>query len=72
MLGRPVPDFSLPSTGDSTYQAPYFHPKTSKDFSKANCRIWKFPFELFGVISIKNMYRRKVRGIERSTFNGAG
>ena len=39
----------------------------------------KFPFELlsdadeavcklFGVIKLKNMYGRKVRGIERSTF----
>jgi peroxiredoxin Q/BCP len=98
MLGKPVPDFSLASTGGSTFKLSdargtklvlYFYPN-------ANCRIYgvsrdslkshesfkakmKFPFELlsnedeavcklFGVIKMKNMYGRKVRGIERSTF----
>jgi peroxiredoxin Q/BCP len=43
----------------------------------------KFPFDLFsdedealckhfGVMKLKNMYGRKVRGIERSIFDGAG
>ena len=74
MQGKPVPDFSLPSTGGSTFKlsstrgkpaVPYFHPK--------------FPFELpadpdeavcrqFGVMKLETMYGEKVRGIERSAF----
>src|SRR3954470_8690166 len=120
MLGKPVPDFSLPSTGNSTFSLSsargaklvlYFYPKDNtpgctqqgsdfrdhyKDFQRASCRIlgvsrdslkshegfkakMKFPFELlsdpdeavceqFGVIKLKNLYGKKVRGIERSTF----
>jgi peroxiredoxin Q/BCP len=120
MLGKPVPDFSLPSTGGSTFRSTkergrklvlYFYPKDNTPgctqqgsdfrdqhagFAKANCTIYgisrdslkshegfkarmKFPFELladedetvcklFGVMKMKNMYGRKVRGIERSTF----
>ncbi len=120
MLGKPVPDFSLPSTGDGTFQLSehrgsilvlYFYPKDNtpgcttegaqfrdshKDFRKAGCEIigisrdsvrshenfkakLGFPFELlsdaeeavctqFGVMKLKNMYGKKVRGIERSTF----
>lgn len=120
MLGKPVPDFSLPSTGGSTFKLSgtrgskvvlYFYPKDHtpgctteggdfrdayKDFRKAGCEVYgisrdslkthesfkaktKLPFELlsdedetacklFGVIKMKNMYGRKVRGIVRSTF----
>jgi peroxiredoxin Q/BCP len=120
MLGKPVPDFSLPSTGGSTFRSTkergkklvlYFYPKDDTpgcttegadfrdqhaEFAKANCGIYgisrdslkshegfkakmKFPFDLlsdedetvcklFGVMKMKNMYGRKVRGIERSTF----
>ena len=120
MLGKPVPDFSLPSTGGTTFQLSqhlgaklvlYFYPKDNtpgctteggdfrdrhKDFRRAGCEVFgvsrdslashekfkakmKFPFELladadeaackqFGVMKMKNMYGRKVRGIERSTF----
>ena len=120
MLGKPVPDFSLPSTGNSTFSLSsargaklvlYFYPKDDtpgctqqgsdfrdryKEFKKAGCEIYgvsrdsvkshegfkakmKFPFELladpeeavcgqFGVMKQKNMYGKKVRGIERSTF----
>ena len=120
MLGKPVPDFSVSSTGGSTFRPMkergkklvlYFYPKDNtpgcttegaafrdlhSDFAEANCRVFgisrdslksheafkakmKFPFELlsdedetvcklFGVIKPKNMYGRKVRGIERSTF----
>lgn len=120
MLGKPVPDFSVSSTGGSDFRPMkergkklvlYFYPKDNtpgcttegaafrdlhSDFAKANCRVFgisrdsvksheafkakmKFPFELlsdedervcklFGVIKLKNMYGRKVRGIERSTF----
>jgi peroxiredoxin Q/BCP len=120
MLGKPVPDFSLPSTGGRTFRSTsergkklvlYFYPKDNTPgctqqgsdfrdqyagFVKANCTIYgvsrdslkshegfkakmKFPFELlsdedetvcklFGVMKLKNMYGRKVRGIERSTF----
>jgi peroxiredoxin Q/BCP len=120
MLGQPVPDFRLPSTGDRTFQLSsmhgtkvvlYFYPKDNTpgctaegaefrdrhgEFQRAGCAIYgvsrdslkshesfkakmKFPFELlsdpeeavcrqFGVMKLKNMYGKKVRGIERSTF----
>ena len=120
MLGKPVKDFSLPSTGGATFKLSehkgtklvlYFYPKDNtpgcttegmgfrdhhKEFGKAGCEVFGisrdsvrthegfkakhgFPFELlsdaeeaacgqFGVIKMKNMYGKKVRGIERSTF----
>ena len=120
MLGKPVPDFSLPSTGGTTFTLSqqlgsklvlYFYPKDSTpgcttegaafrdshdEFRRAACEVYgvsrdsvashekfkakmQFPFELlsdadeavckqFGVMKLKNMYGRKVRGIERSTF----
>ena len=119
MLGKPVADFSLPSTGGTFRLSEargsklvlYFYPKDNtpgctlegadfrdrhKDFKRAGCEVFgvsrdslashekfkdkmKFPFELlsdedeavckqFGVMKMKNMYGRKVRGIERSTF----
>ena len=120
MLGKPVADFSLPSTGDTTFKLSstrgsklvlYFYPKDNTPgctqqgsdfrdhyphFARRDCQIYgisrdslkshegfkakmKFPFELlsdedetvckrFDVIKLKNMYGRKVRGIERSTF----
>jgi peroxiredoxin Q/BCP len=120
MLGKPVADFSLPSTGNTTFKLSgargsklvlYFYPKDNTPgctqqgsdfrdfhaaFRKAGSHIYgvsrdsikshetfkakmKFPFELlsdpdeavcnaFGVMKLKNMYGRKVRGIERSTF----
>ena len=120
MLGKPVADFSLPSTGNTTFQLSgtrgskvvlYFYPKDNTPgctqqgsdfrdsfaaFGKTGTQIYgisrdsirshegfkakmKFPFELlsdadeavcgrFGVMKLKNMYGRKVRGIERSTF----
>jgi thioredoxin-dependent peroxiredoxin len=120
MLGKPVPDFSLPSTGDKTFRLSamrgtmlvlYFYPKDNTpgcttegadfrdrydEFKRAECEVFgvsrdslkshesfkakmNFPFELladpeekvctqFGVIKAKNMYGKKVRGIERSTF----
>ena len=120
MLGKPVKDFSLPSTGGTTFKLSehqgrklvlYFYPKDNtpgcttegagfrdhhKEFRKAGCEVFGlsrdslrthegfkaklgFPFELlsdaeesacaqFGVIKMKNMYGKKVRGIERSTF----
>ena len=120
MPGRPVEDFSLPSTGGGTFRLSsargsklvlYFYPKDNTpgcttegmqfrdlhtEFRKAGCEVFgvsrdslrshenfkskmKFPFELlsdaeekvcsqFGVMKLKNMYGKKVRGIERSTF----
>ncbi|HEU4352048.1 MAG TPA: peroxiredoxin [Burkholderiales bacterium] len=120
MLGKPVPDFSLPSTGGGIFRLSsargsklllYFYPKDDtpgcttegadfrdlhRQFTNAGAEVFgisrdslkshegfkakmKFPFELlsdaeetacklFGVIKMKNMYGRKVRGIERSTF----
>jgi peroxiredoxin Q/BCP len=119
MLGKPVPDFSLPGTG-GTFRLKdergkklvlYFYPRDNtpgctaegadfrdahSHFRRAGACVYgvsrdslkshesfkakmKFPFELlsdedetacklFGVIKLKNMYGRKVRGIERSTF----
>jgi len=120
MLGKPVPDFSLPSTDGAAFRLSdargaklvlYFYPKDNtpgctlegagfrdhhKDFRRAGAEVFgisrdsvkshegfkakmKFPFELlsdedetvcsrFKVMKLKNMYGRKVRGIERSTF----
>ena len=120
MLGKPVKDFSLPSTGSAPFKLSehqgnklvlYFYPKDNtpgctteamgfrdhhKEFRKTGCEVFgisrdsvrthegfkaklSFPFELlsdaeeaacaqFGVIKMKNMYGKKVRGIERSTF----
>ena len=120
MPGKPVEDFSLPSTGSGTFRLSsargsklvlYFYPKDNtpgcttegmqfrdlhKEFANAGTQVYgvsrdslrshenfkakmRFPFELlsdadeqlcsqFGVMKLKNMYGKKVRGIERSTF----
>ena len=119
-VGKPVPDFELPATGDQIIRLSklkgqsvvlYFYPKDSTPgctregqdfrdqhakFKQQGCLIFgisrdsleahenfktkqAFPFDLlsdseetacglFGVIQEKNMYGRKVMGIERSTF----
>lgn len=119
-IGKAVPNFSLPATGDKTvalkdlkgqHVVLYFYPKdstpgctlegqqfrdnhakfkrqntvilgVSRDSIKSHenfCSKQKFPFDLlsdadeslcklFDVIKMKNMYGKKVRGIERSTF----
>lgn len=119
-IGKKVPAFSLPATGDQTIKLSglkgknivlYFYPKDStpgctlegqdfrdniRKFSSRNTKILgvsrdklsshekfkekqKFPFDLlsdedeklcnlFDVIKEKNMYGKKVMGIERSTF----
>ena len=119
-IGKKVPQFSLPATGDQTIKLStlkgknlvlYFYPKDStpgctlegqdfrdniRKFSARNTKILgvsrdkmashekfkskqKFPFDLlsdedetlcklFDVIKEKNMYGKKVMGIERSTF----
>jgi peroxiredoxin Q/BCP len=120
MVNDPVPEFSLPATGGTTFSSAaqlgnpwviYFYPKDSTpgcttegqqfrdldpQFKKRGCTVvgvsrdslkshenfkakMQFPFELlsdekeeacalFGVIKMKNMYGKQVRGIERSTF----
>ena len=120
MLGKAVPDFSLPSTGGTSFSPAgargkklvlYFYPKDNTpgctqqgayfrdrygSFRRAGCDLYgisrdslrshesfrtrmKFPFHLlsdadeevctlFGVMKLKNMYGKKVRGVERSTF----
>ncbi len=120
MLGKKVPDFSIPATGDATFRLSdhkghplvlYFYPKDNtpgcttegadfrdlhKQFAKLSAVVagvsrdsikshdgfkakMAFPFPLlsdadeklctlFDVIKMKNMYGKKVRGIERSTF----
>lgn len=119
-LGKKVPDFTLPATGDQELSLSdfkgqnvvlYFYPKDStpgctregQDFRDNHSKFKRqkavilgisrdsvrahenfkakqeFPFELlsdkdetvcklFDVIKMKNMYGKKVRGIERSTF----
>lgn len=119
-IGKKVPDFELPATGDQTIRLSqlkgqnvvlYFYPKDStpgctregqafrelhqkfhrqgtvvlgisRDSIKSHENFkakQEFPFELlsdqdedvcnlFDVITTKNMYGKKVRGIERSTF----
>lgn len=119
-IGKKVPDFELPATGDETFKLSdyqgenvviYFYPKDStpgcttegqdfrdnhRKFRARKTRIFgisrdslkshenfkakqEFPFallsdaeekacKLFDVIKEKNMYGRKVMGIERSTF----
>lgn len=120
MIGKPVPNLSLPATSGKTIRFAdfeghpfviYFYPKDNTpgcttegqafrdlygEFSALGCGIFgvsrdslkshesfrskmNFPFELisdteevacsaFDVIKMKNMYGKKVRGIERSTF----
>ena len=120
MLGKAVPDFSLASTGGTTFTLSalrgeklvlYCYPKDNTpgctaegadfrdlhgQFRRAGARVFgvsrdclasherfkakmRFPFELladpdeaackqFGVMKMKNLYGKKVRGIERSTF----
>ena len=120
MQNQNIIDFSLPSTGNKTFQLAsakgrhvviYFYPKDNTPgcttegqafrdqfaaFQSADCDIvgisrdslkshenfkakMAFPFELlsdsdeivceqFGVMKLKNMYGKQVRGIERSTF----
>ena len=120
MLGKAVPDFSLPSTGGTDFSLSaqrgeklvlYFYPKDNtpgcttegsdfrdlhSQFRRAGARVFgisrdslasherfkekmRFPFELLsdpdeavckrlGVMKLKTMYGKKVRGIERSTF----
>jgi peroxiredoxin Q/BCP len=120
MPSHAVKDFTLPSTGGTTFQLSkaktktlvlYFYPKDNTPgcttegadfrdlhdaFAKAGAAVYgisrdsikshenfkqklAFPFELlsdadekvctqFGVIKMKNMYGKQVRGIERSTF----
>ena len=119
-IGKKVPEFSLPSTGNKVVKLSelkgkkviiYFYPKDAtpgctlegqnfrdniRKFSSRNTKILgvsrdkmtlhkkfkkdqNFPFDLlsdedeilckiFDVIKVKNMYGRKVMGIERSTF----
>ena len=80
MPGKALPNFSLASPDGTTLAlsaqrsekpAPHFHPKDKQKI--------RFPFGLladpdeavckqFGVVKLKTLYGKKVRGIERSTF----
>ena len=71
MLGKPVGDFSLPSTGNTTFKLSstrgskvvlYFY-QYSKHFSPAHCRIHGISRD-----SLKSHQSFKARGIARSTF----
>ena len=76
MQGKRVSDFSLAATGGTTF-------KLSAHRGRSGCfshqEKMRFPFELlsdpaeavckqFGVMKLKNLYGKKVRGIERSRF----
>jgi peroxiredoxin Q/BCP len=73
MLGKPVPDFSLPSTGNTTFNLAsargtnlvlyFFYPKDNTP----GCTQQGSDFR-DRVMKQENMYGKKVRGIERSTF----
>jgi len=83
MQGKPVKDFSLPSTGGATFRLS--DARGTKlvltqplQVARASQAI-QFPFELLsdpeeavcrqlGVMKQKMMYGKQVRGIERSTF----
>jgi thioredoxin-dependent peroxiredoxin len=77
MLGKPVPDFSLPSTG-GTFQFSSLR-DSYQAFRRAACEVFaisrdslashrrfkekmKFPF---GVMKLNNLYGKQVRGIPK-------
>ena len=79
MLGKPVPDFSLPSTGGGTFKLSSARGSRLVPLFLSEAQHARFLFEslsdadetackLFGVVKMKNRYGKKVRGIERSTF----
>jgi peroxiredoxin Q/BCP len=81
MLGKPVPDFSLHSTGGSTFKLSsargaklvlYFYPKdNTPGCTKEGADFrdhYRDSLRSHEGFKAKNMYGRKVRGIERSTF----
>ena len=79
MPGKSVKDFSLPSTGGpfrlsalrGSNVVLYFYPRDNTPGCTTEgmqFRDLHKKFDGAGVIKMKNMYGRKVRGIERSTF----
>jgi thioredoxin-dependent peroxiredoxin len=79
MLGKPVGDFSLPSTGNTTFRLSgtrgskvVLHFYSYAAFRKSKTQLLSDEDETvckpFDVIQLKNTYGRKVRGIVRSTF----
>ncbi|HEX6529551.1 MAG TPA: peroxiredoxin [Burkholderiales bacterium] len=74
MLGKPVPDFSLPGTGGNFRLKDergklvlYFFPKDN-NFRDLHEDFRRNGVEVYGVSRDEEHVRRKVRGIERSTF----
>ena len=82
MLGKPVPDFSLPCTGGSNFRLSeqrgkalvlYFYAKDDTPGCTAvRCDVHSVSRDSLesqeSLTQLKNMYGKKVRGIERSTF----
>ena len=67
MLGKPAPDFSLPSTGGSTFRMSETAARGGCSTSApANSRPSRRA--QLAVMKQNNLYGKKVRGIERSTF----
>jgi peroxiredoxin len=62
MLGKPVPDSSLPCTGGSNFRLSEQRGKRLVLYFSPDLR------DGFGVMKPKSMYGKKVRGIEPSTF----
>lgn len=83
MQGKPVKDFSLPSTGGATFRlsdARGTQPVPGRPLPSARAsKAIQFPFELLSdpeeavheqlaVVKSRTLYGKQVRGIERSTF----
>jgi thioredoxin-dependent peroxiredoxin len=78
MLGKPVPDSSLPGTGGNFRLKDergkklvlYYYPKDNTPEISVRAALGRARKRLRAVrrVKLKNMYGRKVRGIERSTF----
>ena len=83
MLGKPVPDFSLASTGGSTFRLSSLRGEKLRDlhsqFRRAGTRVFGLfsdPDEAvckqFDAMKLKNLYGKKVRGITRSRPRSRG
>jgi peroxiredoxin len=60
MLGKPVPDFSLPSTGGNSFQLSSQRARNA-DFRDSRSA----SHQRFGVMKLKHPYGKQVRGIPK-------
>jgi thioredoxin-dependent peroxiredoxin len=77
MLGKPVPDSSLPSTGGIAFRLSalrgtklvlYFYPRTTRPAARSGAPVSATACRAIRRSHRKASRRKKVRGIERSTF----